>query len=133
MIINVQKEIKKISKGSELEIMDGPVLYSGFVRYKVREVLTNGISGQTGWVALNWIKGKPQNLISPENLPGGGHTIVLENIAYSRNTLNKKYIELRYLFENGSVYIKLSDGIYIDRQGKLVNPSIIPKIMEYYN
>ena len=49
------ENLKTISNGSNLRILENPILYDGYYRYKVEEIYSNGSSGSIGWVASNWI------------------------------------------------------------------------------
>lgn len=125
------QSIKTIKYGVELEVLDGPVLYNGYLRYKVKEVLNGNLDGSIGWVALNWLKEKPTNLVKIEELPGGGQTVIIDKIGFDRNYLKEKFKELKYAFENDNVYVKIAEKIYIDRYGELVDLNIIPQTIEY--
>lgn len=47
--------IKTIINGKKLRIIEEPILYDGYWRYKVQEIYTDGGLGEKGWVASNWI------------------------------------------------------------------------------
>ncbi len=76
---------------------------------------------------------------SDRTMPGGGQTIILPQlaIAYHRDYLEgdrraMKTVEDYKKDPSKQVYIKLSEGVYIDKEGRVVSERDIPGL-EYYN
>lgn len=68
-------------------------------------------------------------------LEGGGRTIIIGNNAYAKEYLEiYKNILSDALTTNQKIYIKLAEGIYIDKNGFLVEDSILDVIQidKYY-
>ena len=47
------QRIATLSPGTGMEVLEGPVLHNGYIRYKV-ETLYKGDEQDIGWIALNW-------------------------------------------------------------------------------
>lgn len=69
-----------------------------------------------------------------DQLPSGGHTIIIDSAAYSKMYLeNNKVILTNALNQGKTVYIKLDNGIFIDQTGVLISDiTKIPQITKYF-
>lgn len=73
----------------------------------------------------------------PNKMPSGGRTIIFDNIAYylkdiDKDNILKSKIE-KMISENDKILVKLSDHIFIDKEGNLYNIEEIPRISYYFN
>ncbi len=89
--------IKRLSPGTAMEVLDGPVLHNGYIRYKIKTIGTEGSDYDIGWVAMNWLRKESTSEIIMGDVNGDGVVDVRDAILVLRHIVGLEELKGKQL------------------------------------
>ena len=86
-----------IPYGKGLEVLAGPVLYNGYIRYQIETIEEDGETSRTGWVAMNWAFPMPSADINGDGLVDiYDLALIAAGVGKQADTQKRKKLDLNY-------------------------------------
>ena len=86
-----------ITFGKGLEVLAGPVLHNGYIRYKIETIEEDGETSRTGWVAMNWAFPMPSADLNDDGFVDiYDLAVIAKNVGQPVDTEERQMLDMNY-------------------------------------